>query len=1081
MSREVKSGGILINASSLDRNKKYKYNTTGTLVEIDGAVVVEEQNDIVLSGSKSSLRRMADIERNISVLATRYIDGTLTNEIFDTDVTFKAELNLTGTIGLDFQERIQDIIGNMVSTNTESGITVTYDDTLGKLNFSVTDSFVNATGDTMSGILNMGGNFIQNLASPLLPTDAATKVYVDSQLSGEIANVAQYTSWFFSDGTNLSEITDSSSLVINPGNNISISYNAISDEYTISSTDTNTTYTAGAGISLTGTEFSVAGGPGLVAGSTGLSHADTSSVSNLDVSGRRYVTGLTFDTFGHVTGYSTGTETVTDTNNYLTGLSLATGTLTATRSGLTDVTVDLSPLTTGLASTTYVDTAISNLVNGASAAYDTLKEIQDAMATDAELANAIANITVGDATITIAAGSGLTTGGSFTTNATSNSTITLSHADTSTATSLTASSRTYVSGLTFDTYGHVTGYTTGTETVTNTNDIDYINAASFDTATGVLTLSGVGNAGATVDLDGRYVNVTGDTMTGTLVLNNSTGPTLQATTSTGVSVILEANILQLNRPNAPFYINNEGTGGWIQIQGRNIAVDGAKLDGIEAGATADQTITAGGGLTGGGTGDVTISHADTSTAANLTASGRRYVTGLTFDTYGHVTGYTTGTETVTDTNNYVSGLSFNTANGVLTATRSGLTSLEVDLDGRYQLAGSYLTAESDTLNTVTSRGNSTSNAITVGALNVTTNAVITGNLTVSGSVTTINTEEINLADNIIVLNSNETGTPTQNAGIEVERGTDTNVSFLWDETNDTWTTGAASITAGEFIGSFQGTSTEATTANVANAWAVARTLTLNGAVTGSVAWDGSANVSMTTSLGSALDNFVQWIAQDGDGTTYTITSQDSLIFNEGGGIDINFTADDTLTFTHADTSSQISLNNSGGTVIQDVILDGYGHVTELGTVNLDARYQLAGSYLTEESDTLASVTARGSSTSVKSNFNNGIKLGYVDKYTMFNMSSTTSQIVLAAISASSVTSFKVTISASTSTGTHVTELLVVHDGTTASATEYGSVSSLTPLFGVDVDISNGDIRLLVTNTSATYTKYIADITAFLAT
>jgi len=39
----------------------------------------------------------------------------------------------------------------------------------------------------------------------------------------------------------------------------------------------------------------------------------------------------------------------------------------------------------------------------------------------------------------------------------------------------------------------------------NTDTIDYINAASFNTTTGVLSLTGVGNAGATVDLDGRYL------------------------------------------------------------------------------------------------------------------------------------------------------------------------------------------------------------------------------------------------------------------------------------------------------------------------------------------------------------------------------------------------------------------------------------------------------------------------------------------------------------------------------------------------------------------------------------------------
>jgi hypothetical protein len=39
----------------------------------------------------------------------------------------------------------------------------------------------------------------------------------------------------------------------------------------------------------------------------------------------------------------------------------------------------------------------------------------------------------------------------------------------------------------------------------NTDTIDYINAASFNTTTGELSLTGVGNAGATVNLDGRYL------------------------------------------------------------------------------------------------------------------------------------------------------------------------------------------------------------------------------------------------------------------------------------------------------------------------------------------------------------------------------------------------------------------------------------------------------------------------------------------------------------------------------------------------------------------------------------------------
>lgn len=62
-----------------------------------------------------------------------------------------------------------------------------------------------------------------------------------------------------------------------------------------------------------------------------------------------------------------------------------------------------------------------------------------------------------------------------------------------------------------------------------------------------------------------------------------------------------------------------------------------------------------------------------------------------------------------------------------------------------------------------------------------------GDLTVDGTTTTINSNTVSIADNIIILNSDEVGAPTQDAGFEVERGTSANVSFLWNETNDEWT------------------------------------------------------------------------------------------------------------------------------------------------------------------------------------------------------------------------------------------------------------------------------------------------------
>jgi len=83
--------------------------------------------------------------------------------------------------------------------------------------------------------------------------------------------------------------------------------------------------------------------------------------------------------------------------------------------------------------------------------------------------------------------------------------------------------------------------------------------------------------------------------------------------------------------------------------------------------------------------------------------------------------------------------------------------------------------------------------------------VLTGDLTVHGTTTTINTETINLADNILLLNSNETGSPTQSGGLEIERGTELNVQFVWDETTNRWTLGTEDLyTAGTFLGDVTG-------------------------------------------------------------------------------------------------------------------------------------------------------------------------------------------------------------------------------------------------------------------------------------
>lgn len=100
---------------------------------------------------------------------------------------------------------------------------------------------------------------------------------------------------------------------------------------------------------------------------------------------------------------------------------------------------------------------------------------------------------------------------------------------------------------------------------------------------------------------------------------------------------------------------------------------------------------------------------------------------------------------------------------------TNISSFTVDADGR-----------------LTSASNTSIANLSITTLTTSGNVTIGGNLTVSGTTTTVNTETISLADNIITLNSNAIGSASENAGIEIERGDDSNVYFRWNETADIW-------------------------------------------------------------------------------------------------------------------------------------------------------------------------------------------------------------------------------------------------------------------------------------------------------
>jgi len=296
--------------------------------------------------------------------------------------------------------------------------------------------------------LDNNNNTITNVTDPVNSQDAATKAYVDTAK----ASANTYTD------TKVASLVASAPAALDTLNELAT---ALGNDANFATTVTTSLAGKAANtITVTGT--------GALSGGGALSSNQTITHTNSGVTAGTY-NNVTVNAYGHVTSgsnsaYLTGNQSISVTGD-ATGSGTTGIALTLANSGVTagtygsgtqvsSITVDAKgrvtsasnsniafPVTSvagktgavtlavadvsGAASTTYVDTAISNLVNGASAAYDTLAEIQNAMATDAELSAAISALTIGNGTQTITAGSYLTGGGSFTANQTSSSSITL--------------------------------------------------------------------------------------------------------------------------------------------------------------------------------------------------------------------------------------------------------------------------------------------------------------------------------------------------------------------------------------------------------------------------------------------------------------------------------------------------------------------------------------------------------------------------------------------------------------------------------------------------------------------------------
>ena len=346
------------------------------------------------------------------------------------------------------------------------------------------------------------------------------------------------------------------------------------------------------------------------------------------------------------------------------------------------------------------------------------------------------------------------------------------------------------------------------------------------------------------------------------------------------------------------------------------------------------------------------------------------------------------------------------------------------------------------------------------------NLILNGNLTVNGTTTTVDTETIKLADNIIELNSNVGGSnpPSQNAGIEINRGSENAVQLRWNETTDAWEAAtldsdggtpayyrllttldsnfSASTLGGESGGYYLNFD------NLANRPTSILDLgILDGNAGQALITDGSGNFSFSTisgGSGGGVSGQTQVTRFDANATgsaafttaagTYSTVQvyvngilakdSDDYSFNDSSGV---------VTFTTApETNSEVSI---------------YGYKTSTLTVDSSGNASITGDIAFGNHGNMSSAT-RTLNVQAES---------FVDTFDM-----------------TTVRGAKYVITVENDSDRYqISEILLIQDGLTASVTTYGTINKggggNLATFDADIDSGNSLVRLLATPTTVNTT------------
>jgi hypothetical protein len=308
-----------------------------------------------------------------------------------------------------------------------------------------------------------------------------------------------------------------------------------------------------------------------------------------------------------------------------------------------------------------------------------------------------------------------------------------------------------------------------------------------------------------------------------------------------------------------------------------------------------------------------------------------------------------------DTNYYPTAMAFNTLDGVITTTMSGTANLTANIDGRYALLAGSNTQDFNT-----------------------NNLAVQGNLTVQGTVTTVNSTTVDVADKNITLGSIALPTDISADGGGITLLGDTNKTILWSNATDSWDFNQDIRTSGSLF------------------------------VNGNEIYNDGFWVY--ASLTGAPSN--GWYFGD------KIVRTDGGLQVGAGGVDFMINSAKDVGIGNSTPTEKLdvagNIKTSGAVILPNTsIADGTGTssvITELSIGSFDGTVYNSGKFLIQVNDTITG-------------------------------------------------------------GYQISELLVVHNGTVASCTEYGIAYTDELLAGFDVNYNLGTIEILATATSVNTMNY----------